>query len=69
MTEPTDTTAIEALEEMRLMLSQQNPKYLADVEKFCDVFIAGHLKAGDNGKVLLMFLALRISAAVEKDEI
>lgn len=64
-----DDTATLALKELRQTLLDQNPTFLGQCELESNRIIEGFRKHGDSGKVLLMFLALRISALSEKDEL
>lgn len=58
-----------ALKELRDVLQAQNPSFLHNCEKQANELIASYKQYGDSGKVALMFMALRISAAAERDEL
>lgn len=63
-----DDSSAAAFQELRETLAAQNPQFLAQCENISQQIIDNYKPHGDSGKVLLMFLALRISAMAEKDE-
>lgn len=69
MADEPDLTSRQALAEMRIELGNANPAFLAQCEKNADEMIANMKQHGDSGRVFLGFLAIRLAAAVEGDEI